>query len=215
MATVQLSLQECREGGLPDICAQCGARATNFNVRQFSRSPRWVFLLLPLGVFPYLIAALLTAQRRLVNVPFCTRHRDHWVNRALLIATVLGPTIFLIVCLLGGVFEIDPPEDNPGLLGSLLALTLFFGLIGVVVVVSATTIQPAEITERTIILKNVAQAFVDAVEDLREENKVLNLDRSIQDRWRGSARDRERDDREHYRKHTDRERDDPPRRPRE
>jgi hypothetical protein len=188
MASVQLFLEECSAGGLPHLCARCGAKATSFHCHSFSRAPVWVYLLVPLGFFPYLIAAWITARRRTATIPLCSKHRDHWVNRGLLIATVVGPTTFLIILLLGDIFPLDV------LVAILLAVVLFVGLIVLVLLIKVTTIQPSEITDDSMTLENVGQAFVDAVENRRDEPPDLHVQPPIQERWQDQSLGRDRND---------------------
>ncbi len=223
MAIVRLRLRECRDGGLPDVCMLCGDRASSFKDQQFSWYPKWVLALLPLGLLPFAIAAAILTMRRMVTVPLCAAHRNHWLKRQLIGVGALFGTIGLIIALLVGASELDPKMDTLGPVVAILSLMLFVAMLVVVCVTIASTIQPSEITERTITLKNVGQPFVDALEDFRdEEERAFDLDRHVEDRWRDRSRNRDRDDRDsrddrrpareegrdRYRKRPDRDRDD-------
>jgi hypothetical protein len=199
MATVRLRLRECREDGLPDVCMQCGDPARHFKDRQFSWYPKWILALLPLGLLPCAIVVSIMTWRRMVTVPLCEAHRNHWLKRQLIGVGALFGTIALIIVLFVGASELDPKMDTLGPVASILALVLLIAMIVVLAVAAAGTIQPTEITERTITLKNVGQTFVDALEDFREEEEErrFNLDRNVQDRWRDRSRDRDRDDRDY------------------
>jgi hypothetical protein len=200
MATVRLDLRECREGGLPDVCVQCGEHATHFEDRQFAWLPnlRWLLVLLPLGVFPFIIAALLMTRCRIVTVPLCADHRNHWLTRQLFVGIAVG-SIGLTVALMIGTAELYPEfaKLGPIVAGILPVVLMIVGLI----LVGTTQIQPTEITERTITLRNVSQTFVVALENFRdEEDRNIDLDRIVQEFWRDRDRDRDgRGDRDHRR----------------
>jgi hypothetical protein len=219
MATVQLYLRECREGGLPKICAQCGARATHIQDRLFTWRPFWVYLLLP-TVIPFIVASQITTRRRLMPVPFCLEHRYHWSRRGTLTGCYLGALVGFFYFSMFVIHEVFSGSETAGVVFFILWVLLGIGFLVHLILLYASTIKATDISERSMTLKNVAPDFIVALEAFRvAEDQALNLDRTIQDRWRNEPRDKMPDDwkerrptrekdREHYRNRTNRDRED-------
>jgi hypothetical protein len=72
--------------------------------------------------------------------------------------------------------------------GLVLLYAVVMGVVG-----ALTTIQPTEITERDITLKNVSPEFVRALEE-EEAELERDVDRDVRDRWRERRRERLGDD---------------------
>src|SRR5437660_1051241 len=71
---------------LPRVCVQCGRPATEWVFKAFSWYPSWLALLMPWGIFPYLLAVVFMTKRMNVTLPFCTAHRRHWLVRTNLVS---------------------------------------------------------------------------------------------------------------------------------
>src|SRR5262245_26714718 len=95
MARVRLHRGEVRQGGLPPVCMRCGADAELERKRQFSWNPSWVYLLILLGLLPFVIVALVLTKRMTVHAPLCRDHKNHWLTRNLIIYLGLLPVALL------------------------------------------------------------------------------------------------------------------------
>jgi hypothetical protein len=208
MANARLYMRECRDGGLPDVCMQCGEPAMAYKDHQFVWYPKYLLWFMLLGVLPAAIIIAVMTWRRMVTVPFCDEHRHHWLKRQLIGLGALFGTIFLIIMLFVGASLIDPQMDTLGPYAAILTLILIIAMLVVIVMVVNTQILPDEITERTITLKNVSPAFIEALEEFREEEeRAYQLDRRVEERWRDRDRDRDRADLDDRRRREDDRRD--------
>jgi hypothetical protein len=187
MASVRLDQRECLPGGLPDVCAECGARATAFKENEFIWGPRWLWYLWLGGPIPVMVAALIFLRRRPITLPFCAAHRFHWGKRQgitigiLIAAAVLATLIGEGVCSL-----IDPSMDTAGPYIFVAVLVIIVPtLIWTWVFILNRQIKAAEIIGQNITLVNVHSAFAQALEDFRERNRQsLNLDISVETHWK-------------------------------
>lgn len=86
---------------LPPRCVKCGQPiATEPKVKRYSWHSLWLYLLLFLGLIPYLVVALAVRKHWKLAVPLCEAHRmqhrwRRWIGVSLLIATV--PTLVVLV----------------------------------------------------------------------------------------------------------------------
>jgi hypothetical protein len=175
---------------LPRVCMKCGADATNRKLKQFQWYPPWTLLLGLLGIWPFLIVALILTKRMRVEMQFCDQHKHHFLTRTLLgVGGVLG---LLAIGFLAFVVSVN---SKPGNQSNELMPLLCFGWIAAMVVYlivtsviyMLTTIRPTRITERDITLTHVSPEFVRAVE---EEEAALerDIDREVRERWREDRR---------------------------
>jgi hypothetical protein len=184
---------------LPRVCMKCGADATTVRKKQFSWYPPWVIVLIFLGVWPFLIVALILTKRRSVEVPFCDQHKNHWLIRILAgggaVAALVAAGVLAFVAI-----ESLAPKGKGDDLSGFLCLGWFVLLlvlaIGLAIYNNLTTIRTTEITEREITLTNVSPDFARAV---AEEEAALegDIDGEVRDRWkenrkRGPRRDDDR-----------------------
>src|SRR5712692_10143182 len=76
---------------LPRVCMKCGADATTAKEKRFSWYPPWTLLLIFLGVWPFLIVALILTKWKRVEMQFCDQHNFHYLIRTLIgLGGVLG-----------------------------------------------------------------------------------------------------------------------------
>jgi hypothetical protein len=213
------------ERDLPNVCMRCGADATNHKRKQFSWYPPWISVtVIASPIITIILAAILT-KRRTVAVPFCDRHRSHWLMRGLLILfTLLG----LIVVGVASYFIADAAStynsDTPGIVCFLTFAVGFLAWLILVVIVQQGAIRPTKIDDYEMTLTNVSAEFADAYEqELDQRRGDRRVDRAVRERWddrrggrdyddrdRGRPRDEEERGRGRYREHEE----DSPRRPR-
>jgi hypothetical protein len=138
--------------------------------------------LLLAGLLPFLIVALVTTKRAVLEAPLCSAHKNHWSKRTLwLVLSFLG--------LFGLVFVGILAERKPWQ-SALLLVCLFGFLVWVVVaiVASMTAVRPRSITDSEIVLVNVSPRFIDALVD-------FDTEADEQPRRRRPLRDRQADTR--------------------
>jgi hypothetical protein len=154
MATITLSVGDIN--GLPRVCMKCGHAATcvrdaRFSVRYFQGQSG--------NVRHYLDRSVT------VPVPLCDRHRHHWLMRYLLI----GLSLPLLSVLAAGLNVLLSPFRgfNPG--GVCCPVLIVWAVFAVVVYHGV--IRAQDIFERSITLKGVSPAFVEAVEEQRRDDE--------------------------------------------
>jgi hypothetical protein len=193
MAVVRIEDPEGERFPLPEVCVRCGAAATTWKDRKFTWHPPWVWILLLLGVLPFVIVALILTKRMRFRVPLCDSHRYHWGGRTLI---VLGAFAGLIL------LEIVSKEAPKAVrdVWSPVFFFLIFCWVVLAVVLSATTVRPAEITDYTITLKGVSPEFADAVRD--ERRLAWDIEDETERYWRDrrNRAPREDSERERYRR---------------
>jgi hypothetical protein len=169
MAQILLGFDEI-EDGLPPVCVRCGDRATVFKDHVFTWTPQWIGL--TAFFLPLTIALAIALRKRVkVPVPFCERHQNHWRWRlqvTLLGAAVLVPLLGLGILLLW-IFANDDRVAPVILYGLLGWLVLLGAWLITVAALYTTVLRPVDVTERSITLAGVSQAFVRAMYDARED----------------------------------------------
>lgn len=184
MAQVKLYRDELDD--LPDVCARSGESPTRPVRKTFNWHPPWVFLLLPLGVFPYFLVAFLLTKRMSVPLPLCDRHVNHWLLRNSLI---YGGFLGIVLLAAVGVMLLDDGRDGPPP-GALLCNSCLLCLVAWIVmrfVLKTTAIRPVEITDESITLIRVSRKFVEAVRE-RQTNAGENEKRCrALERWQRDA----------------------------
>jgi hypothetical protein len=184
---------------LPPVCMRCGEPATNYRDKKFQWHPPWVAITILAGLLVYIILAIILTKRMIVSAPLCDRHRYHWAKRTTFI--LLGLLAVIVGVVVAAIVSSSPRNQDliPIVwLGELVVFLVW--LVGTIVAV-VTQIGPREITDRTITLKGVCDAFIDAVDEDRAK-----------DRGRRAARRRALDDyddreRPRYRQDDDRYRE--------
>jgi hypothetical protein len=190
---------------LPHVCMKCGADATHRKLKQFQWYPPWTLLLALLGIWPFLIVALVLTKRMRVEMQFCDQHKHHYLMRTLLgVGGVLGLLGIGFLAFVVGVNSRPGNQSNelmPFLCFGWIAAMVVF-LIVTSVIYMLTTIRPTQITERDIALTNVSPEFGRAVE---EEEAALerDIDREVRERWREDRRRERRVDDDRYQRRGD------------
>lgn len=169
MARVRISSFEAARRDLPMVCMQCGAGATARRPKRFAWNPSWAYILLLLGLLPFILAALLTTKRMTLDAPLCREHENHWSWRARFIW--VGFLLFAVVGAVALTVYTDRDRDMGDALGGLLcAGPIIVGLAWLIAaaVVQHSSIRPEEITDHDIMLVKVSPEFVEALERKRE-----------------------------------------------
>jgi hypothetical protein len=194
MATIRLGRYELEEYDLPKVCLRCGARATHYKSKNFSWYPPWAFLVL--GV----LGALIFTKRATMPVPLCDKHKWHWGGRTALILL----SLLALVVLLFGAIAIASAKEELAPFVYLPLFVLFLAWLVFILVLSATTIRPTEITDKSITLRGVSDKFVEAMEEVRRGED----DEEEDDRPRRRTRDDDEDDRPRAKRRPAKEEDD-------
>lgn len=156
MAEVRVGRQEAN-GGMPAACACCGKLSHHFEPRTLTTYPLWPLVLLPLGILPALIAALIVTRRAAAQIPLCPDHQNHWEKRVGLTGgSFMGVGIAIAMLVLAAPNAVMPWAWA----GSFVLLV---GWLVFVAMLDRRAIRAQEISAYEIVLTNVAQAFVDAV----------------------------------------------------
>jgi hypothetical protein len=177
MPEIRMRLREA-DGHLPAVCMCCGAPASTTKVKKMRWCPPWVGVLILAGLLPYVIVAVILTKRATVQAPLCEPHQGHWLNRLLLIWGSFF--LFGLVGLAGIIFAVNlplPDRENAFpfvCIGTIILLVIW---LVIVIVCQNTVIRPREITDAEITLTGVCDAFVNAVEDAREERWARKRDR--------------------------------------
>jgi hypothetical protein len=153
MADLTLSRYELHARPLPAVCACCGDPVVAvWKQKTFSWYPRWVFITILAGLLIFAIVAMVTTKKAAMAVPLCLKHKNHFLNRALL--GWLGFAGILFVAFVCGTI------DN-GAVWMLLPIYILAWII-VVAIAGSTAIRATEITEGYASFKNLSPAFVAA-----------------------------------------------------
>jgi hypothetical protein len=153
---------------LPQVCAQCGAKATTFTHHTFSTG---------LGGLPFLPLPVITiiAGKLRVRLPFCEAHKHHWRWRTIIL---LGGS-FLVACLVFGscaAFLQVVEANNHTLAGRIavagapLALVSSLTWLGVCFAIHRKSIRLVSYDRRRVYLEGVAPEFVEAAEEFDAED---------------------------------------------
>ena len=181
MADVRLDFYDLDEDALPDVCMKCGAPAVVRPVKQFSWVPLWARFIPP-------IIAVFFIKRRRVPIPLCEQHKNHWTMRYVI---GIGGILLLLGMFMGGgvLYGANVDNDPNGpltMLGGLLlaaAGVLFIAWLITIIALAATQIQVAEITDDTILLKNVHYDFTQAYREHARPGIAPEVDEAIRDQW--------------------------------
>jgi hypothetical protein len=214
MGVLRLGSYDSGDVDLPDVCMKCGAPAAVRKSKNFSWFPPWIWVLLIVcGLLPFAIVALIMTKRRRVEVPLCEEHKNHWIWRQIV---VIGGFFALFgVGFVAWVAMLDDrgrPNDN---LFGLLCIGWVVGLIAwliLAVILQSTSVRATEITDTSITLGGVSDAFIaeyknqwrpspERLDDLAREHwnqgkrRPRDVDRSYddeEDRFRRPGKDDER-----------------------
>ncbi len=191
MPNIKLDREEAEAGDLPDLCMQCGETAPERVTRNFSWTPPTAAFMG--GLIGIMIAAAFT-KRMKAQVPLCEQHKNHWSWRNLV--TLVG-LLVPAAPLVGGILLVatESAQDLPGLTAGLFiaALVLFIVWLIVIAVLNSTAIRVVEMTDQSVTLAGVHQAFVDELYRRDEEEDEDDYEDDRPRRRRpppGSFRDR-------------------------
>lgn len=177
MPEIRLRVREA-DGFLPPCCMCCGAPASATKAKKMQWCPPWVGILILAGLLPYVIVAMILTKRATVQAPLCDHHQGHWLNRLLLIWGSFF--LFGLIGLAGVIFVANlPPPDMDNVLPFVCIGSAVILVVWLVIVIACqnTVIRPKEITDTEITLTGVCEAFVNAVEEDREERRARKRDR--------------------------------------
>ena len=158
MATLLVHRDDVEDRALPFVCLRCGRPASLWKTKQF-------FLAAPYG-------AAAVGKLTRVEVPLCSRHRRHWLWRALF--GVVGGVV--VALFLVGLPAVAEPDTVPPAWRSTLAIPLGLGCIGlplwlpVMLVLHFTSVRPTTVTEDDITLAGVSPAFVRELKEYRRSS---------------------------------------------
>ena len=194
MPTIHLRDYETEERLLPEVCMCCGEPATVHRDRNFSWYPSWVIVIILLSLLIGLIVALVLTKRRRVFVPLCDWHKSHWSKRTAIILVGFLALIALLVFSVMYAIDRPGPGNDMSWIFFLALLVFFLAWLVMVIVLQLTAIRPTEITAEDITLTGVSQQFIDALDDLRAEERERR--RLFRAEGRNSASRRPRDSRQ-------------------
>lgn len=168
MPSIRLTRREIDRGWLPDVCALTG-RPTDERVhRTFATHGGLLFLLPFIKILAIILWAALRKSVR-IDLPLVHEKRHHWLWRVLLPLAVMTTSVSVMI---GGtvVMRSGQVEGVGGVAvvtGAVLVLaTYVFWLI-----VWEKAVRVTEVSDRYVKLTNVHPAFVEAVEELRDERE--------------------------------------------
>lgn len=170
MAEIRLDLREA-DGDLPAVCMVCGEPATMVITKKLSWCPRWVFLLVLVHVLAMLIVALILTKKAHLRAPFCGRHRNHWLKRTLLAsgAAVVLAGLAAVAIITACTLPLPQIAADIAFFASMaVAGSMALWLI-VVWMLQSSAIRPTVITKTEIVLENVSDAFIRAVQAADQE----------------------------------------------
>jgi hypothetical protein len=176
MAQIRLDRDEVTKRQMPGICMRCDERASVYKEKKFSWFPPWIGVMLLVAWPVYLILMAVMTKRMTVSVPLCEKHKHHWLVRTVVGLVGLGLLLILLVfnIVITGMVSNAGDDDVTGPLLAVLWIglgILFLAWLITLVAMQNTAIRPNEITDETITLTGVSEAFVDAVEDARDQEE--------------------------------------------
>jgi hypothetical protein len=187
MAHIRMHVDQAN-GELPMVCMRCGDPASVVKSKKLSWYPRWILVLILLGVPGLVIMVILALALRKsawLQAPLCERHQGHWNMRGAV--TWIGTILVVLICA-GALFAFIALERRPrpgsADLSPLLcigSLALFVVWLIVLAVMQSTQIRPDEITSTHILLNGVSDEFVQAVEDAEIERRVRLRQMQVED----------------------------------
>lgn len=153
MANTTLHIAELRH--LPHVCARCGAAATDARVEEFTWTPQWAQFAIFIGLLPLYILVKLTQERVTVPLPVCDQHRREKLTTAQWV--VWGGIAAAAVVAGVGVY-LSAGDLAVYAVGAMVLLGM------VAVFVCNPSIRATHISNTTITLNGVSEAFAEAVE---------------------------------------------------
>jgi hypothetical protein len=191
MADVRLDFDDLDADELPDVCMRCGEPSTVRPTKSFSWMPTWARFVPP-------IVGIWFIKRRRVPIPLCDQHKHHWTLRY---AVAIGGVVVLLGLLAAGLILLALSEGRPPnrIMEFLAILMLTFdGLLFVawlitIIVLLVSMIGAVEITDDTIILKNVHADFRRAYREMTRGHITPDLDEIVREKWQQSSNRKRRE----------------------
>ena len=178
MAHIRLHVQQA-DGRLPMVCMRCGEPATVVKTKKLSYYPRWLILLVLVGLpglVLLVVLALVLRRRATLQTPLCDRHKNHWTTRLAIGWAAAAVVIVTAIAFVVAIIMLDKAGPrNADIFGPFLclgAMFVFIGLLVLLAILHNTSIRPDEITYTHILLNGVSDAFVTAVEEAEIERRV-------------------------------------------
>ncbi len=106
---------------------KCGERSKTVLEKNFSWVPPWLVVTVLIPILYIVLAGMLT-KRMMVPVPFCAKHKGHWVTRALIAVGCLLLILGLLV--LASLFN---EESYGGILWGVFGVFCVSGIVGLVI----------------------------------------------------------------------------------
>ncbi len=188
MGVLRLDCYERNVYDLPELCMKCGAPATVHKQKTFSWFPPWVWVLLFVcGLLPFAIVAMILTKRRTIGAPLCEEHKNHWLWRQLVI---VGGFFALIAIGFMSAIASDISRGGDDTVGGLLCGMTLVGLVIwliAAVILQAAAIRASEITDTSLTLTGVSDAFIEAFEQEWRPSAV-RLDELAAERWNQGKR---------------------------
>jgi hypothetical protein len=185
MPDFKVTRYECDHDLLPMVCVRCGAPATECVARPLPKPPKaWTCLFIPIILVVYLaipaslliLLWLIPTEPDRVRLPVCDAHRDDWSWRSRFRTRWLWPPIIFaslvvqVLCLTGVIL-------HQAFYAHAAAGVLVLGFVIDYWTVGRKEVQVARAGPTEAQLRNVHQAFVDALIHDRARDRVDNPDR--------------------------------------
>jgi membrane protein YqaA with SNARE-associated domain len=167
------------DGDLPDVCLCCGKRATVRREKTFlthqvrAHVGTGLGALVALGFLLGDVVQAASSPRLQLQAPFCSAHRNHWEQQKWI---TWGGIAALVFVLLSAIPLIVLAALSKGMLMHGLAVLLpTAGIIAVVIgffLCLKRTVRPLGATPDYLILGNVSEEFIDALEEQRQQREL-------------------------------------------
>jgi hypothetical protein len=188
MADVRLDFYDLEAEELPDVCMKCGAPATVRPIKTFAWMPYWARFMGVIGTA--------FIKRRRVPIPLCDQHKNHWTIRYLVGFGGLGLFLLLLFC--GGMVMAATDGKGVGAVFGVLMLVgagiAFIAWLIAAIALGLTQIQVVEITEDTIVLKNVSYDFTQAYREQTRGGFDPDVERTAREQFGRTGRRPREDD---------------------
>jgi len=164
---VTLSRQQVERDALPRVCMACGAPATESVNTDFEHTPEWVTWWYLAGILPGIFVSHFYTKTIRVPCPFCFNHRNHWTIVGWVggLGWLLGPVLcgglgYLIAALCTSWTSLAAWI----VLGAAGGMSLVIWL-SILIYLCNTRIHSTNVTDDSITLQGVCDAFAKAARD--------------------------------------------------
>lgn len=160
MATLTLWQTEFADGPLPPVCGVFGEQTDDIRTVRFTWVPGWVWWfawILPVGASLWCFAFFLTRQSATMHLPVCAIHPRNRIRKFRIPLCVIVGAVIVVI----GLLAFFPETEMRGV----LFVKLLAPLVAILLleILPRDRVWPTRITEETITLTGVNQAFADAV----------------------------------------------------